>query len=89
MNRFAKITLAAAALSLTALSAVPASAADVVVKLGGKTPAQISTELSQAAARVCRDQALKATVGSLSGCIDFVYNDAVAQLPATIVIPAR
>jgi hypothetical protein len=89
MIRTAKLTLAAAALALSALSAAPASAGDVVVKLAGKSPEQISTELQKAASRVCREEMLKATLINITNCIDFVYNDAVAQLPPTIVIPKR
>jgi hypothetical protein len=89
MNRFAKLTFAAAALTLGALSAAPASAADVHVKLAGKSPDQIGAEIHKAATRVCRDEMLKATMISISDCIEFVYNDAVAQLPPTIVLPAR
>lgn len=89
MNRFAKLGLAATALTLSALAAAPASAADIVVKLGGKSPEQISTELEKAASRVCRDELLKATLVNLTDCIDLVFNDAVAQLPPTIVIPTR
>jgi hypothetical protein len=89
MNRFAKLSFAAAALTFSALSAAPASAADVVVKLAGKSPDQISTELQKAAVRVCRDEMLKATLVNITDCIEFVYNDAVAQLPPTIVIPKR
>lgn len=89
MNRFAKLSLAAAALTFSALSAAPASAADVVVKLGGKSPEQISVELQKAASRVCRDELLKSTLVDLTDCIEFVFNDAVAQLPPSIVIPKR
>ncbi len=89
MNRFAKLTFAAAALTLGALSAAPASAGDIVVKLGGKSPEQISLELDKAAKSVCRDELLKATLINLTDCIEFVYNDAVAQLPPTITIPKR
>ena len=89
MNRFAKLTFAAAALTLGALSAAPASAADVVVKLAGKSPSQISTELQQAAKSVCRDEVHRSPLIDLTSCIDFVYNDAVAQLPPTIVVPKR
>lgn len=89
MNRFVKLTFAAAALTLGALSAAPASAGDIVVKLGGKSPEQISTELEKAAKSVCRDEMLKATLVNLTDCIEFVFNDAVAQLPPTIVIPKR
>ena len=63
MNRFAKLTFAAAALTMGALSAAPASAGDIVVKLAGKKPDQISTELERAATRICREEALKATLG--------------------------
>lgn len=89
MNHFAKLTFAAAALTLGALSAAPASAADVVVKLGGKSPEQISTEIHKAATRVCRDELMKSTLVNLTDCIEFVFNDTVAQLPPTIVLPAR
>ncbi len=89
MNRFAKLTFAAAALIMGALSAAPASAGDIVVKLAGKSPEQISLELDKAAKSVCRDELLKATLINLTDCIEFVYNDAVAQLPPTIVIPKR
>ncbi len=89
MNHLAKLTFAAAALTLGALSAAPASAADIHVKLGGKSPDQISAEIHKAATRVCRDEMLKATLVTITDCIEFVYNDAVAQLPPTIVLPAR
>jgi predicted transglutaminase-like cysteine proteinase len=89
MNRFAKLSFAAAALTLTALAAAPASAADVVVKLGGKTPAQISAELEKAAKSVCRDEVQRTTLIDLTSCIEFVFNDAVAQLPPTIVVPTK
>jgi predicted transglutaminase-like cysteine proteinase len=87
MNRTAKLTLAAAALALGALSALPASAADIVVKLGGKSPEQISVELHKAATTVCREEMRKATMVNMTDCIEFVFNDAVAQLPPTIVVP--
>jgi predicted transglutaminase-like cysteine proteinase len=89
MNRFAKLGLAATALTFSALAAAPASAADIVVKLGGKSPEQISVELEKAASSVCRDELLKATLVNLTDCIEFVFNDAVAQLPPTIVIPKK
>ena len=89
MNRFAKLSFAAAALTLTALAAAPASAADVVVKLGGKTPAQISAELEKAAKSGCRDEVQRTTLIDLTSCIEFVFNDAVAQLPPTIVVPTK
>ena len=89
MNRYANLSFAAAALTFSALSAAPASAADVVVKLSGKSPEQISTELEKAASRVCRDELMKATLVNLTDCIEFVFNDAVAQLPPSIVVPKR
>ena len=89
MNRFAKLSFAAAALTLSALSAAPASAADVVVKLSGKSPAQISAELEKAASRVCRDEVTRTALIDLTSCIEFVFNDAVAQLPPTIVVPTK
>ena len=89
MNRFAKLTFAAAALTLGALTAAPASAADVVVKLAGKSSEQISTEIQKAAKSVCRDQVQRSTLIDLTSCIEFVFNDAVAQLPASIVVPKR
>lgn len=89
MNRFAKLSFAAAALTLGAMSALPASAADVVVKLGGKSPSQISVELEKAAKTVCRDELAKSSLFNLTDCIEFVFNDAVAQLPPTIVVPKR
>jgi hypothetical protein len=89
MNRYAKLTFAAAALALSALSAAPASAADIVVKLGGKTPDQISAELEKAATVICLEQKFAPVLMSLTNCVDAVFNDAVAQLPPTIEIPAR
>jgi hypothetical protein len=89
MNRFAKLTFAAAALTLGALSAAPASAGDIHVKLAGKSPEQIGIELQKAATTVCREEALKASLGNITNCIDAVFNDAVAQLPPTIVVPKR
>ncbi len=88
MNRF-KLTLAAAALTLGALSAMPASASDIVVKLNGKSATQIGNELHAAATRVCRDELLKSSLVDMTSCIEFVFNDAVAQLPPTVVVPAR
>lgn len=87
MTRTAKLTFAAAALALGALSAAPASAADIVVKLGGKSPEQIGAELHKAAAEVCRDEMTKAILVSMTNCVEVVFNDAVAQLPPTIVVP--
>jgi len=84
MNRFAKMTLAAAALSLTALSAVPASAADVVVSLRGKTADQVNTEIQSAALKVCRDEFARVPLSSLIACTAGVAQDAMNQLPASI-----
>jgi hypothetical protein len=89
MNRYAKLTFAAAALALGALSALPASAADIVVKLAGKSPAQISTEVRTAAKTICKEDVARWTQIDMNSCIDFVFNDAIAQLPPTIVIPTR
>ncbi len=89
MTRFAKLAFAAAALTMTALAAAPASAADITVKLVGKSPNEISTEITKAATRVCRDEVMRTALIDLTSCIEFVYNDAVAQLPPTIVVPKR
>ena len=83
MNRFAKLTLAAAALSLTALSAVPASAADVVVSLRGKTADQVNAEIQVAAVKICRE-ATRAPLTQLLACTADVAQDAINQLPATL-----
>ena len=83
MNRFAKMTLAAAALSLTALSAVPASAADIVVSLNGKTANQVSAEIQTAALKVCRAESTRMPLSALMTCTAEVAQDAVSQLPAS------
>lgn len=83
MNRFAKLTLAAAALSLTALSAVPASAADIVVSLRGKTADQVTAEIQVAAVKVCRAELARVPLSSLSACAADVVQDTLSQLPAT------
>ncbi len=82
MNRFAKLTLAAAALSLTALSAVPASA-EVVVSLRGKTADQVTAEIQVAAVKVCRAELARVPLSSLSACAADVVQDTMSQLPAT------
>ena len=93
MNRFAKLTFVAAALTLGALSAAPASAATapngITVKLTGKSSAQIGTELHNAAKIICRDEFQKSALVDLTSCIELVFNDAVAQLPPTIVVPTK
>ena len=83
MNRFAKMTLAAAALSLTALSAVPASAADVVVSLRGKTADQVNAEIQVAAVKICRE-ANRAPLAQLLACTNDVTEDAISRLPASL-----
>jgi hypothetical protein len=83
MNRFAKLTLAAAALSLTALSAVPASAADIVVSLRGKSASQVASEIQVAALKVCRDEVARAPLSSLMTCTVDVAQDAMSKLPAS------
>ncbi len=88
MTHSAKLAFAAAALTLGALSAMPASAADIHVKLSGKTAEQIGAELRTAAKAVCDEEMQKATMISMTHCIDAVFNDAVAQLPPSIVIPS-
>jgi hypothetical protein len=85
MNRFAKMTLAAAALSLTALSAVPASAADIVVSLRGKTAEQVATEVQAAALQVCRDEYARAPLSTVVTCASTLAQDTLNQLPATPV----
>lgn len=88
MTRTAKLTFfAAAALALGALSAMPASAADIVVKLGGKSSEQIGAELHKAAAVICREEMTRATLISMTNCVEVVFNDAVAQLPPTVAVP--
>ena len=87
MIRTAKIAFATAALALGALSALPASAADIVVKVAGKSPEQVNYELRQAAKPVCLEEFQKATLITMNNCIDVVFNDAMAQLPPTIVVP--
>ncbi len=82
MNRFTKLTLAAAALTMTALSAVPASAADIVVNLRGKTAEQVSTEIQTAALKVCRAEVARVPLSSLMTCASDVAQDAMNQLPA-------
>ncbi len=84
MNSFAKLTLAAAALSLTALSAVPASAADVVVSLRGKTADQVTSEIQTAALKVCRAEVARVPLSSLMSCTADVTQDAMSQLPASL-----
>ncbi len=86
MNRFAKMSLAAAALSLTALSAVPASAADIVVSLRGKTAEQVSAEIQVAALKVCRAEVARVPLSSLMACTADVAQDALNQISAA---PAR
>lgn len=81
MNRFAKLTLAAAALSMAALSAVPASA-EVVVSLRGKTAEQVTAEIQVAALKICRD-AGRVPLAQLSACTTDVTQDAMNQLPAS------
>lgn len=82
MTRFAKIALAAA-LSMTALSAVPASAADIVVSLRGKTADQVSAEIQMAAVKVCRAEAPRVPLSSLVACTAGVVQDTMNQLPAS------
>lgn len=82
MNRFATMTLAAAALSLSALSAVPASA-DVVVSLRGKTADQVTAEIQAAAMKVCRAEVARMPLSTLTACAADVAQDTMAQLPAS------
>ena len=84
MTRFAKLTLAAAALSLTALAAMPASAADIVVSVKGKTPAQIKADLRAAASVICNEESYRTTLGTFTSCVDLVYEDAMSQLPVAL-----
>jgi hypothetical protein len=84
MTRFAKITLAAAALSLTALSAVPASANDIVVSLRGKTADQVTSEIQVAALKVCRAEVARVPLSSLMTCAADVAEDAINQLPPSL-----
>ncbi len=82
MTRFTKLTFAAAALSLGMLSALPASAADVVVSLKGKSAAEIKTDIRAAAEVVCRDaHDHKTLLGGFMSCVDAVYDDAMQQIP--------
>ena len=83
MNRFAKMTLAAAALSLTALSSAPASAADIVVSLRGKTADQVATEIQTAAMKVCRAEFARVPLTTLTTCAAEVAQDTMNQLPAS------
>jgi hypothetical protein len=84
MNRFAKMSLAAAALSLTALSAMPASAAEIVVSLRGKTANQVSTEIQAAALKVCRAEFARVPLSTLTTCAAEVAQDTKNQLPASL-----
>jgi hypothetical protein len=84
MNRFAKTFLAVAALSLTALSAAPASAGDIVVSLRGKTADQVSAEIQIAALKVCRAEVARVPLSSLIACTADVTQDAISQLPASL-----
>ena len=88
MNRFAKLTFAAAALSLTAMAALPASAADVTVSLKGKSAAQIKADLRAAAEIVCNQDYSRTLLGGFSSCVQSVYEDALAQVPA-VAMPAQ
>jgi hypothetical protein len=81
MNRFAKLSLAAAALSLAALSAMPASA-DVVINLRGKSAEQVKAEIHAAATDICRADA-HMPLASLNACVDGVVQDTKNQLPAS------
>ena len=77
MNRLAKLTFAAAALSLGALAALPASA-DVVVSIKGKSPEEIKTDLRAAAGVVCVESGFRSGImTTFSSCVDMVYEDAI------------
>lgn len=89
MNRFAKLTLAAAAtLSLASLAALPAKAEDVSVSLKGKSAEQIKADLYAAASVVCEDAGMKSSVvtDGFSTCVKLVYEDALKKTP-TIALP--
>jgi len=88
MNRFAKMTFAAAALTLGAMSALPASA-DIVVSLRGKTAQQVSAEIHAAAVSVCRQEALMSPLVDRAACVAGVIDDTMAQLPPALVASAR
>jgi F420-0:gamma-glutamyl ligase-like protein len=84
MTRFANIAFAAAAaLTLGALTAMPANAADVTVSLKGKSSEQIKADLMAAAKVVCKDTDMThSLLGAFPTCVEIVYEDAVAQLPS-------
>jgi hypothetical protein len=81
------VTIAAAALSLTALAALPASATEITVSLQGKTAAQIKADLRAAAEVVRKTDYSTTLMGGYASCISAVYDDALAQA-AAVAMPA-
>ena len=81
MTRTIKIALTAAALSFSALSAMPALAGDVVVSLRGKSDEQALADIKAGAVTVCRAEMVRQPLGDMTACTNDVVQDTLKQLP--------